>query len=251
MRVAQPPCGTPLNKAHSLCQGLVGSWPMNEGGGLKAFDNIGNKTGILTSGAVFRYGVKGRSIFSDGTDDYIDTGTPFNNVFAGANVKFSISLWVKPGTALTGNNLFLNFNISTGQRTFTLRLFTSSKVEFLWYGALDGSSVRGTLGTTPISSTTSFYHIVATYDGTLGVDSRVSIYVNGIQDATTIDVTSGTPPAGIQNSTQNLCFAANPSGGNAFQGLMNNVMLYNRLLSASDVRQLYTNPYCMYVGKIK
>ena len=81
-------------------------------------------------------------------------------------------------------------SFSENQREFFLSISTNSKLEFLWYGALAGGSYRGTIGTTPITNTGKRYHVAITYDGTLAVDSRVYLYIDGTQESTSIDLTA-------------------------------------------------------------
>ncbi|MBZ5595383.1 MAG: LamG domain-containing protein, partial [Acidobacteriia bacterium] len=72
-------------------------------------------------------------------------------------------------------------------------------------------------------------HVVFTYDG-----STESVYINGIRDSS------------IAAPTTSLCQAAVPvkigketSAFLPFNGVLDNIVIYNQALSAADVRSLY------------
>ena len=80
-------------------------------------------------------------------------------------------------------------------------------------------------------------HVVVTYTGN-GSRTGLSIYVNGISD--TVASGNNTNPGTLVNSDLRI----GSRGGGAppqFQGLMDDVRLYSRALSATEVSQLYTN----------
>ena len=50
------------------------------------------------------------------------------------------------------------------------------------------------------------------------------------------------------NSTDNLVIGANAGGDNLreFEGLIDNVVYWNRALTASEIALLYREPFCMF-----
>jgi len=69
--------------------GLVGYWSFNEGTGTKAGDSSGNGNTGTIYGATWADGKRGKALSFDG-NDYVAIDDPFEN-----NTDFTISLWVK------------------------------------------------------------------------------------------------------------------------------------------------------------
>lgn len=111
---------------------------------------------------------------------------------------------------------------------------------------MDGSSERDTIGSTPITDTNKWYHVVAVYDGTKPIiNERVSLYIDGIAETTAISYSAGTP-AYLPAATVQLGIgsAATIAGGvtnvaYSFNGLIDEPRIYGRALSADEVFTLY------------
>lgn len=175
----------------------------------------------------------------DGVDDYVDCGNPSNLNLS----NFSIRAWIMP-TLRTSLQQIVS-KIADGshgesQRQWGLRLYTDNKPEFVWYGELDANAYRGTLGSTPIVS--GLHRIVATYDSTQNVDSRVKLYVDGKPEQTSIDISTGSPisiPVGSAHIGigHSLSSTGQPGTNTTsfFHGLIKDVEIDNYTLSAIDV----------------
>lgn len=240
----------------TLKSGLVGWWTFD---GADLVSNVADKSGSGNTGYMSGFtstssakvaGKLGQALRFDGVNDYVSIGDKLDSVFSGANAKFSINFWIKPGTPSQTSNFILgktaDGSCSENQRQFLLRLFTLSKIEFFWRGSLDSTAAyRGYLGSTAITNTSRWYNVVVTYDGTLSLDNRVSIYVNGVADSVSVDLTSGTPSY-IQDGTAYLGIGGLLSSSGAicspttlFKGAIDDVRIYNRVLSISEIKQLY------------
>tara|TARA_Y100000361_G_scaffold129813_1_gene125503 strand:- start:286 stop:1557 length:1272 start_codon:yes stop_codon:yes gene_type:complete len=173
-----------------------------------------NRT-ILCSGDVFRDEF---SLAFDGTNDYIDLSRTFNY-----NVH-SISIWLKE-TATSGqstifdhrdgNNDGINFYLTAGQPIYAV-----NDVDAHY--------------TTSIGLN-QWTHIVLTNDG-----STSTIYVNGVS-VETADTSGETINI---SSSANARFARDNTG-NYFTGNLSEAAIYNKALSASEVKTLYNGrePY--------
>jgi hypothetical protein len=92
---------------------------------------------------------------------------------------------------------------------------------------------NGTTGQTIVKSTTTtvpgtWYHVVATYDGT-----NMRMYVNGALEATVASAIS------VENHTQMLAFGKLSNGASYYAGQMDEVALYGSALSAQQVSEHY------------
>lgn len=248
----QIPIGFQLNRNHSLCQGLVGCWPLNEGGGLKAFDkvypNVG--TGTLTNGAIFRQDLKGNCVTYDGVNDYVaNMGLVSSYSFIQNTLVFTISLWAKLTDLVTGQ-VFLGNTITGSEKGFFMQYVTaggsfgSHAIRLLVANAGGAALVIQAHSPDNSLNDLNWHHLVVT-----GVNGNsINFYIDGVQVATSYTTVFGSLSTG--DSTNKLQFGtANTAVQVPYSGRENNIMIYNRTLSHSEVRQLYTYPYQMYIGK--
>jgi hypothetical protein len=75
-----------------------------------------------------------------------------------------------------------------------------------------------------------WYHVAVVYDGTLPDSERVRVYVNG-----TLDRTAPEDSASIANYASNLNIGVLPQGGASFVGKMDEVSIWTRALSATEI----------------
>lgn len=219
----------PYSSHAALVDGLVARYDLNgNANDSSGFGNHGAVAGpILTSD---RFGSPNSAYSFDGVDDYIQI--PESTAFD--SFAFSISLWfraesfpVQAGMLISkGQN---NFEIHTAAEEFTglsamkfLPRFVAEGVTMDWYTPAD---VYG-LG--------QWTHVVGVYNP--GVD--IQLYVNGI------DVPlSG--PNDLFNAPDNLLDArlgSRTDGTLFFHGDIDDVRIYDRVLSASEVSELFMVP---------
>jgi len=220
--------------------GLVAEYHFNG----DATDSSGNGNNGVINGATFVPGVSGQALSFDGVDDFIRAGDILDSTFTGANSRFTIGAWIKPGAV---NDVVIvaksaDSRHAEDQRQFYF-LFAESKLNFHWDGNLDGSSYRGVIGSSVFSDLNKWYNVVAVYDGTKAVDSRVSLYVNGIAETTTIRLSLGNPSSIPDGTAQLGIGAAVNSAGTLsrynFNGTIDEVRIYNRALSADEIKAEY------------
>lgn len=218
----QPPLGTRLNSSHSLSN-MAAYFPLNEGGGQKALDNRSYKVGVLTNGALFKQSLLGSCVSFDGTNDYISCSTiaiPTSSVFTYAAFVNSTGA-ASQGVicATTGNNAPY-FRVNSDLK---IALLKNNASQF----AVSSSSISSGV----------WSHIAVSYD----ISGNYALYINGK------NVGSGT-------SVQTFIFGTFTIGSQGgvnefFTGLIQDVRIYNRALLASEIRQLYSSPYSMFIGK--
>ncbi|MCZ7357383.1 MAG: LamG domain-containing protein, partial [Candidatus Methanoperedens sp.] len=152
----------------------------------------------------------GNALQFDGINDYVDAGNDASLL----PPNITVSVWFR-ATALPGSLLgnqksapYEGYNVGVG-------LNTPNKFG-MWVG--DSSWVES------ISSITTgvLYHGVATYNGT-----SVSIYINGVLEKTTAQRANF-------NTTTNLFIGKVPNGNN-FNGTIDEVQIWNRVLSPEEI----------------
>ena len=228
---------------------LVAGWRMDENAGIITKDVSGNGNTGTISGATWVKTGGTKALSFDGIASYVKFGDILDTTFTGANKKFSMSAWIKPASIMTSNMIISKtadggLIVPENQRQLFFRLTTDSKLNFVWYGSLIlPTSNKSIIGTTQITNTNKWYHVVATYDGTLAVDSRVSLYVDGIQES--ISVSGSGSPTSIPDGTAQMGVGAmvNTAGDLArsfFNGLIDEVRVYSKALTTTEITNLYT-----------
>lgn len=229
--VNQPPFGTPLNKSHPLTMGLNVSFLCNEGGGQTVMNSANSRfNGTLTS-STFTKSQKGSSVeFNSATASEISVLSNVLTLNQG-----SISMWIKPSFNAT-DGTFNYFFDSDGAR----HAFFHSSVSGLVQMYNDARTTNFT-GNTFVSGT--WYHFVFVYNKTGNVQK---MYINGVER-------SPGAQAGTWGSTAlgtNIHIGRRISTSDGSTSQFQNILIYNRNLSSSEIRQLYVEPYCIFKSNV-
>jgi len=213
--------------------GLVGWWRFDEGSGSTAADNLGaDNTGILTSLysspaalPVWRDGRFGKALTFNAANEAVSIEDAAN--LQPAN-ECTISAWIKPYTS-TGTVFGREYS-TVGDDSYVV-----------WYSAANTIS-HFTQAATAISNATfipadTWYHIAAVKRG-----ANIYIYKNGTQVAT------GAAPATITYTAGKKVFIGADDNDNnnapdgSFNGIIDNVLFYNRGLLDAEITKLYNEP---------
>jgi len=181
-----------------------------------ASDSSGNDlNGTEMGDPTYEAGVFGQAINLDGDGDYVDCGL---------DPKFDITdfitftYWIK----VTAFDRGWNTVLSRGDDSWrSSRAGTESYME----AAVGGTAGNYTYGVTPVDDG-EWHHVGWVYDGTMNY-----IYVDGEVDATEVNsgqITVSSYPLYIGNNSQNT--------DRFWNGLIDDVMIYNRALSQEEVQ---------------
>ncbi len=205
-----------------LTQGLVGHWTFDgpDIAGVTAFDKSGNNNrGILTNSPVQVSGKIGQALKFDGYNDRIDIAD--SSSLDGLTTNFTVSVWVK--RTLLGN--YGNIYRSGSQTNFWVVGFASNdKLYFSENGIAD--SIANTVLTDK-----TWHHIVVVKDGDSGTNIR--FYVDGSADGGASVGTVATP-----SGTKEIGFI-NGAASSEFGGIIDDIRVYNRVLSLDEIKRLY------------
>ena len=220
----KPPPSARLIRGHRLAQGLVGCRLFNEDGGLQVFDSSRNKFDGTIVGSVNWTSAKfGSALFFGGGDDDYVSFPATNKTMA----PCSISLWFYWTGAGT------TYILDHEEPRFTCYIGGDGKLDF-YHDVAKGSA--------NLTNVNTWYHIVLTFNA----DGYYKFYVNNIiedEDDTNLtpaDLFSGTIYLGTRFST-----------ASSFDGIIDIPVFYNRVLSASEVAELYWKPFCMFERKAR
>ncbi len=217
------------NEIKIMCDGLRGSWEMNQGTGTLARDSSGNANdgtltnmsspwvgGHLDNDGYFRY-----ALTFDGTNDYVNCGNDSIFNFSDTNA-FTISCWVRPATLSKNQGIVGKYSN-----------FTSSPFNFFFIsdGRLEIVVGNGTSYNTlfiPASCFTvdEWSHITVTYNG-----SMLRCYVNGYEEGSKkVDYTLAPNSADLLIGKHASCY---------FEGDIDKVRLYDRPLSTDEISTMH------------
>ncbi len=227
----------------TISNGLAAYYPFDG----NANDVSGNLRHALANGtplAPDRFGVPDRAYRFDGATNYLTM--PHSELFSSED--FSLSLWFN---AAVYPDMRVHFNeaeslVSKGRNYFELHLgcppFADRGIRFLPRQDHGVSWIFDALSAN--FHTNRWYQIVATWQGT---SHSAHLYLNGrelvVKDSSgPADTLDNALPARL-GTRYNGPGADNPetpgNGGIPFQGMMDEVRIYDRVLSAAEVSELY------------
>ena len=208
---------------------------MNEGAGTTIADASGGNTGQIQS-ASWTTGKYGKALSFNGTNSYVDLGNPSSLQTTGS---MSWSAWVyATGNPLDdgqivarSNNAGWQFKTTpdTGKRTFGVMVSGSS------------TSITQRYSKTVVALNT-WYHVAGVYNAAA---KTLDIYVNGVLDNGAL---SGTVPSSQYVPNLNVTIGKRSSGF-SFNGIIDNVRVYTRALSVSDVQADMNTPIAASGGR--
>ena len=210
--------------AGSQLTGLIGAYSFNEGVGSIAGDASGNShTGTVTGATWTTSGKYGGTLNFDGTNDLV---TVADSAALDLTTGMTLSAWVHP-TALSTWRTVLLKERSGG---LVYALYASDQASHPnTYINIGGSDFEST-GPTALPLNV-WNNLAATYDG-----SALRVYINGVQ-------VSSRPVAGsLLSSTGALRIGGNSVWGEYFQGLIDEVRIYSRVLTAAEIQTDMNTP---------
>ena len=181
-------------------------------------DLVGGNDGTLTNGPTFS-GDNGGGLVFDGTDDYVYLNPVIQNVS-----QLSISFWVMRFNSSNRNYLgkWSGFSTPNGSKQF---LFRNDSIEWFLRNATDNA--EGSSGAGVSLSENIWYFICATADG-----SEIKLSVNG-----TFGTASSFSGPYIPSTTSSI--VVGDGHGSPLDGKMGMIQIYNRALTADEIRQNY------------
>ncbi len=213
----------------TLDNGLVAYWQMDEASGTVYDETANNNDGTGTGIAQSTTGGKiGGAVTFDATDE-IDCG---NGASLTLDSKGTISAWVYPTTLQLYGAVVSKFNFSTDRNGYGIRVSTSGRITLELANGTTNQNIQSS--TDAVIAINGWYHIVATWDGTY-----VNIYLNGVKRATNVSQTV-TPVSNVYNFHIGRDAVYTSTNGN-WNGLIDEVAVYNRVLGQSGVDSLYNS----------
>lgn len=215
----------------TLNQGLISYWSLN---GADVTDKVYDRSGAGNNGYFYNgatstakvQGKLGQGISLDGVDDYVRSSTLVNTAVV------TVSAWVKISSRPSPSDGFIaGFvnGIGNGNHDKNLLIKTDGKLYFYVY---DGAQKTTSAPASAIPLNT-WVHVVGTADGT-----TARTYLNGVEVGSVAagnTFTSYTVPNIFIGGATGNAFV----GGTYMAQSIDDVRVYNRALSAAEIKQLY------------
>lgn len=198
---------------------LIHWWAFDETIAGIAEDSVGTADGVLLNGASWMNG----GVHLDGDNDYIDLPDGFADLSSG----FTISLWVYPTNSPDWWPRFIEFgNGPSADNIIFSRYYDTDSVIFQCY---NGSTTAGRV----IAENAVQLDMWQLFTVSLDAAGNAKIYKNGalIQSGTT------SPTASIIR-TNNYIGQSNWSNDSYYQGVIDDVRIFNTVLSITEIQAL-------------
>jgi hypothetical protein len=210
-----------------ITDGLVGWWKFDEGSGSTATDASGNSNNLTLYNTdpedwVAGLNGSGYALDFDQTNEY---GLATDSTSLDLD-EFTIGVRIKKTSSTDYAGIVTKSDASsvTGYN-YSIREHASGKIEASFYVSSTPYSV---ISTQALSTGVSYY-LFAVHDG-----SYLRLYVDCVETGTAVSV-PGSPNTGSRDVYVGIAFrVGTPDTGRAFDGVIDNIRLYNRALNASE-----------------
>jgi hypothetical protein len=220
-----------LNMSNPLTNGLICSYPLNEGGGQRAFNSANSRSSApLSGGAVFsRTTVDGEVDFNG--IQFTGSKIVIPNPWSDTPTSYTVSCWFKSSNILIGKFLFNWRNPGTSAIWFQVNSTNTSRIDFT---VGDNGGIANCLSGTLSSGV--WYHFVGVRNG-----NNIYNYINGVYQST------ASRAFGNRTGITDCVIGAQSGDYNAdWLGKINKVNVWKRALNATEIMSLYTNPNQIY-----
>lgn len=213
------PQGSQIDFGHPLAQGLVSCFRLQEGGGAKAFDLCRFNHGVFTSGPTWTTGLRGKAVSFSGVP-WILINSPVATL---------------PVTMLC----FFESTSAGNMGVFTLADGAlSNYVGIGMNGLAPYSYVKHTanVNTTGVAVSSGQWVMVGlTYDAA----GTANLYQDGLLKTTSA---TGQVPTGMAPGANSAIGAFSGGGSTPFTGKIDLAYVWNRVLTAGEIRAISANP---------
>ncbi|RKR80847.1 concanavalin A-like lectin/glucanase superfamily protein [Mucilaginibacter gracilis] len=221
------PTPTPTTVVDSLRIGLIAYYPLNNSGA----DSSGKGNDVAyysnMTPAANRFGKANSAFYFDGLSSYMAVND--NASLRLNNTDFTVSAWVKVDYNASGYNI-LSKHITGNDNGWTCGIGGTTGLVTFGPGS---TSVMAVGGRTVVSN--QWHMITSVFNNT---NKQLTIYVDGVLDNVTSNFPS--PNAAISASMYiGRDEISIPAGGHFFRGALDDVRIYNRILTAKEVQKLF------------
>ena len=208
---------------------MVAWWKLDETDSQTAIDSTGNgRDGRLVGDSAWCSGRIGGALSFDGEGDYIDCG---NDPAFDITDEITVACWIKVSQFTT----FCQAVVAKSDSSWRLqRWWTTPFMEFSCHGIVTETNELGTVVGSVDVSDSQWHHVAGVYDG-----QKICLYIDGNLD--NFEFASGKMalddyPVLIGSHS----YATGPGGRRYWNGLIDDVRIYNYALNESEIKAICT-----------
>jgi len=203
---------------------MVLHWKLDETSGDATADSSGNgNSGMLKGNPVRVVGRAGSALKFDGLDDSIDYDAKI------VEGSFSLALWLRYDSVADSIRPVMRNDTKNSSSVRISLTRGNTKLSFNVHRVNSTRSAKRIISNTLLVKN-QWCHLVATYEASTDV---ASIYINGLLDKEERAFGAGTPYIGPME--------LGGGGKNYFDGIMDEIRIFNNALNADDVAILYSH----------
>ena len=224
-----------VDAEHPLLKGCVGWWPLTDGDGTHAMDASGyGRTGEIIGGVTWSKGDRGGFLKFDGVDGYLDLRAL--NFDKAISEGFTFSAWVQASEGVAGSNRlwWVYRNGKSSAATAGLKFTSIGNANQVSAYLQDGSASNSLSDAMVAGNLTDWNHILLTYNSTSG---------DLVLVANSALVTNANTGGGLRGGNANHTIGAYLAKSEFFKGHIQNVRIFDRVLTATEIKQLYAEPW--------
>ncbi len=232
---SQPSITVPLAVSVPLSADLIAWYPMDETDGTNLLDNSGNGRNGTYSGPV----TLGQAALAAGTSVQFEASDGTSSVAAVASIPalqtLTLSLWAQATGAGNENALTLFTKSGADDAAYSLALFPNFGNQLGWI-VQENADTLAVAAENGLSEPT---HLAIVHEDSNGEEPGadvIRLYVNGEQVAVAED-----SPDGFVDADGAFQIGAR-DGDSGFDGLIDDLQIYSRALTAVEVKELFDNP---------
>ena len=179
--------------------------------------------------------------FFANADSYGNKGYMYipKNTYYSLNNNFSISVWFNKSVFNAGTEYIFNHDLSTGATTSGWSIHTSTSganttINFVYY--ITSTNTLQSISSLPISNTTmsnKWYNVIITFD-----PAQVTMFINGTSMQNKTGTNISVKYQNVNNTYIGI-YKLGTSTYNRFFGYIDDVRVYNGILTSSQITSLY------------
>jgi hypothetical protein len=209
--------------------GPVGYWKLDDGSGTSATDSSGNgNTGMLVNGPTWVTGKINGALQFNGTNQYVTVPAPTGSSIDLDKVPVTLAAWINPAIVNKQQAILLrgmSDGIGRGHQGYGMWINSNGTINV-------GSAGGGNFSSNVAVAANAWSQVTGVINGTAS-----KVYINGV------DRTPSSVNIGIVASSLPLTLGASRDGTNSgyvvfFNGVLDDVRVYNRALSAAEAAAL-------------
>ena len=204
-------------------------------------DALGTYNGTLTNGATYGTGIINNGFSLDGVNDYVNLG---DNLDIRLD-SWSYNFWINMDTINRDNSILTKSDTGNNWERWWFIVNSSNELEFHLQNGTDNATNRKYFKSTQTLSASTWYMVTIVLDRS----DKAYMYINGASETIISTDGNGTSitnelsswSAYDFNLTFNCCIGAKSTVNQLFDGIIDEVGIWNRELSASEVTELYNS----------